>query len=99
MGNHEDLAQRSWLGWACPKAPPTDKDLQAALLHYRKKYGRPCELVTMRERDGLTPPAGCELVGWATVPAGALYLALSGPGIGYQNGNSGNPSGGPHARE
>jgi hypothetical protein len=73
-----DLGQRAWLGWACAKTPPTDKDLQAALQHFAKKHGRPCELVALRERDGLTPPAGCELVGWATVPVGCLYLALPG---------------------
>lgn len=74
--NAADLAGRAWLGWACEKAAPTDKDLQAALTRFAKKHGRPCELVAMRERDGLTPPPGVELVGWGKVPAGVLYLAL-----------------------
>jgi hypothetical protein len=88
------LGEPAWLGGAGEKAAPSAKDLPAALPHFAKKTGRPCTLVARRARDGLTAPTGGELISWATVPAGGLYLARRGGEIAYENGNSRTQSGG-----
>lgn len=72
----ELLKARAWIGWAAGRQRLVQEDLEAALDRFVRRRGRPCSLVAMRDLDGLVPPPGCELVAWAIVPKGCLFLAL-----------------------
>ncbi len=75
--SNPNLNGMTFLGWSCGRKP-RQEDLEAALTHFVKKYGRRPALVALREPDGLTPPPDVMLLAWDRVPPGCLYLALGG---------------------